>query len=148
MISARKLFERRARRNRYRLRQANRGRPRLSVFRSNKHIYAQVIDDRAGRTLASASSLDAALQAGTGDAIEAGSGEASGSAASAARSASDGAEGSGGRPADIAARVGKLVAERALAAGVEAVVFDRGGYRFHGRVKALAEAAREAGLAL
>ena len=119
MPTATELFDRRKRRNRYRLRQVSGGRPRLSVFRSNNHIYAQVIDDRAGRTLASACSLEAALRA--------------------AEAAS--------RDAGLAQKVGKLVAERALAAGVTAVVFDRGGYRYHGQVKALADAAREAGLA-
>ena len=94
------------------------GRPRLSVFRSSKHIYAQVIDDRAGKTVAAASTLDKGLK------------------------------GSLPKGSDLAAAtaVGKLLAERALAAGVKDVVFDRGGYLYHGRVKALAEAAREAGL--
>jgi large subunit ribosomal protein L18 len=94
------------------------GRPRLSVFRSSKQIYAQVIDDAKGVTLASASSVDKALKAE----LKTG--------------------------ADVAAAyaVGKLVAERAKAAGVTAVVFDRGGYVYHGRVKALADAAREGGL--
>ncbi len=100
------------------LRAPAKGRPRLSVFRSSKHIYAQIIDDAAGRTLAAASSLDAALKTN----LKTG--------------------------ADIAAAgaVGKLIAERAKAAGVAPVVFDRGGYLFHGRVKALADAAREGGL--
>jgi large subunit ribosomal protein L18 len=89
-------------------------RPRLSVYRSNKSISAQVIDDVAGRTLASASSLDKNL--------------------------------SGTKRGQAPAAVGKLVAERAKAAGVSSVVFDRGGYLFHGRVKALADAAREEGL--
>ena len=108
-------------------------RPRLCVFRSLKGIYAQVIDDSRGHTLAAASSgeLLAAAKAGAeaggdGDEAAAAAGPVSKTAASAA--------------------VGKLVAERALAAGVSAVVFDRGGYRFHGRVKALADAAREGGL--
>jgi large subunit ribosomal protein L18 len=91
----------------------------LSVFRSGKHIYAQVIDDAAGRTLAAASSLDASLRT----------------------------ELRTGADKEAASKVGKLVAERALAAGVTAVVFDRGSYIYHGRVKALAEAAREGGLA-
>jgi large subunit ribosomal protein L18 len=90
-------------------------RPRLAVFRSNRHISAQVIDDRAGTTLAAASTLEADLR-----------------------------DGSSNR--DAAARVGKLVAERAKDAGVERVVFDRGGFLYHGRVAAVAEAAREAGL--
>ena len=93
-------------------------RPRLCVFRSLRHIYAQVIDDTAGRTLASASSQESPVQ------------EASGGAAK----------------IPAAAIVGKIVAERALAQGVTQVVFDRGGYKYHGRVKALAEATREAGL--
>ncbi|HEV8014682.1 MAG TPA: 50S ribosomal protein L18 [Stellaceae bacterium] len=111
------LFERRRRRVRSRLARTNKGRPRLSVFRSSKHIYAQIIDDVAGRTVAAASTLDEAL-----------------------RGAKTGAN------KDAAGAVGKLLAERAKAAGVTAVVFDRGGYLFHGRVKALADAAREGGL--
>lgn len=93
------------------------GRPRLSVYRSGKNITAQVIDDAAGKTLASASSLEKDLR-----------------------------EKMKGSNQDAAAEIGKLVAERAKEAGVEHVVFDRGGYLFHGRVKALAEAAREGGL--
>jgi large subunit ribosomal protein L18 len=110
---------RRRARLRYQLRQKAVGRPRLSVFRSGKHIYAQVIDDAAGRTLAAASSLDASLRT----------------------------ELRTGADKEAASKVGRLVAERALAAGVTAVVFDRGSYIYHGRVKALAEAAREGGLA-
>jgi large subunit ribosomal protein L18 len=91
-------------------------RPRLAVFRSNKHISAQVIDDRAGRTLVSASTLEGDLQSG------------------------------GTSNKDAARRVGQLVAQRARDAGVERVVFDRGGFLYHGRVAAVAEAAREAGL--
>jgi large subunit ribosomal protein L18 len=91
-------------------------RPRLAVFRSLKHIYAQVIDDRAGRTLVAASS-----------------GEKNSSV------------GSGGNLAG-AKEIGKLIAERAKSKGISKVVFDRGGYLYHGRVKALADAAREAGL--
>lgn len=91
-------------------------RPRLAVFRSLSHIYAQVIDDVEGRTLAAASDLDANLK------------------------------GSKSTKTDAAKRVGALVAERAKNAGVAAVVFDRGGFHYHGRVKALADAAREAGL--
>jgi large subunit ribosomal protein L18 len=109
------LFARRQGRTRHHIALADSGRPRLTVFRSSKHIYAQVIDDAAGRTLAAASSLDKGLR--------------------------DGAD------KDAAVAVGKLIAERAKAAGVEAVVFDRGGYLFHGRIKALADAAREGGLA-
>lgn len=93
-------------------------RPRLNVFRSNKHIYAQVIDDASGRTLVSASTLDKEL---TGAVSNGGSVEA-------------------------ARKVGDLVAKRAIEKGLSAVVFDRGGYLYHGRVQALAEAAREAGL--
>ena len=94
------------------------GRARLSVFRSSKHIYAQVIDDVKGETLASASSIEKDMRGGlkTGANIAA------------------------------AKAVGKLVAERAAAKGIKAVVFDRGGYLYHGRVKALADAAREGGL--
>ena len=109
---------RRRARLRFSLRRKASGRPRLSVFRSGKHIYAQVIDDGAGRTLAAASSLDRSLR----------------------ESLRTGAD------KDAATAVGKLVAERAMAAGVSAVVFDRGAYLYHGRVKALAEAAREGGL--
>ncbi len=112
------LFTRRQQRVRHRISRVSGGRPRLSVFRSSKHIYAQVIDDNAGRTLAAASSLEKGLR-----------GELKTGADKAA-----------------AAAVGKLIAERAKAAGVTAVVFDRGGYLFHGRVKALADAAREGGL--
>ncbi len=112
------LRQRRRERLRYQLRQKSVGRPRLSVFRSGKHIYAQIIDDVAGRTLAAASTLDASLREGL-------------------RTGAD---------KDAAGAVGKLVAERALAAGVTQVVFDRGSYLYHGRVKALAEAAREGGL--
>lgn len=110
--------ERRKQRVRTRLRKFSSGRPRLSVFRSSKHIYAQIIDDTAGHTLVAASSLDKGLRDGlkTGADMEA------------------------------AKAVGKLIAERATAAGVTAVVFDRGAYIYHGRVKALADAAREAGL--
>ncbi len=103
---------RRARRVRARVKAS--GMLRLSVFRSSRHIYAQVIDDARGMTLASASSLDAAIR--------------------------NGANCSG------AQEVGKLLAERALKAGVERVAFDRGSFRYHGRVKAFADAAREAGL--
>ncbi len=93
-------------------------RPRLNVFRSASHIYAQVIDDRAGHTLAAASDVDKDLAAET----------------------------KGKNKSERAALVGRIIAERALARGVELVVFDRGGYKYHGRVKALAEAAREGGL--
>jgi large subunit ribosomal protein L18 len=93
-------------------------RPRLNIFRSAEHIYAQLIDDTAGRTLVSASSLDKQVA---------------------------GSLKSGGN-VKAAAAVGQLVAERALKANLKAVVFDRGGYRYHGRVKALADASRERGL--
>jgi len=109
---------RRKNRVRLALRRTASGRPRLSVFRSSKHIYAQVIDDLKGETLASASSLEKALR------------EA----------------GNTGADIDAAKAVGKLVAERAVQKGVKEVVFDRGGYLYHGRVKALADAARESGL--
>jgi large subunit ribosomal protein L18 len=118
MSGQKDLRDRRRARLRYQLRQKAAGRPRLSVFRSSKHIYAQIIDDVAGKTLAAASSLDGTLKA----------------------------ELKTGADVDAAAAVGKLVAERAVAAGVTAVVFDRGSYLYHGRVKALAEAAREGGL--
>ena len=91
-------------------------RPRLAVFRSLKHIYAQVIDDEAGKTLAAASTQDKDLELKYGGNV------------------------------DAAKQVGKLLGERAKKAGLESVVFDRGGHRYHGRVKALADAAREAGL--
>ncbi|HEV7457277.1 MAG TPA: 50S ribosomal protein L18 [Roseococcus sp.] len=112
------LQERRRARLRYQLKVKGGGRARLSVFRSGRHIYAQVIDDAAGRTVAAASSLEKTLR----------------------ESLKTGAD------KDAAVTVGKLVAERALAAGVSAVVFDRGPYLYHGRVKALADAAREGGL--
>ena len=110
------LFAKRRQRVRTALRAKGGQRPRLSIHRSGRHIYAQVIDDEAGRTVASASSLDKDVRGTTGATAEA------------------------------AAAVGKRVAERAKAAGVTAVVFDRGGFLFHGRVKALADAAREGGL--
>ncbi len=110
--------ERRADRVRRAVKAAANGRPRLSVHRSSKNIYAQIIDDEKGVTLAAASSLESALKG----------------------SLKTGAD------AAAATAVGKLVAERALAAGVKSVVFDRGRFIYHGRVKALAEAAREGGL--
>lgn len=116
MLTSKELFEQRKNRTRYAIRKAANGRPRLSVFRSGKHIYAQVIDDAVGRTLVSASTLDKALNLKTG----------------------------AGRTA--ATEVGKAIASRAKDAGIKEVVFDRGGYQYHGRIKALAEAAREAGL--
>ncbi|UTW60393.1 50S ribosomal protein L18 [Kordiimonas sp. SCSIO 12603] len=110
------LFEKRRQRNRTQLRKKSAGRPRLSVHRTNQHIYAQIIDDVKGATVAAASTLEKDLK-GAGSNKEA------------------------------ATKVGKLIAERAKAAGVETVVFDRGGFLYHGRVKALAEAARDNGLA-
>jgi len=110
------LFDRRRRRVRTALKARSGLRPRLSVHRSGRHIYAQVIDDAQGRTVASASTLDKDVRGKTGATAEA------------------------------AADVGKRVAEAAKKAGVTQVVFDRGGFLFHGRVKALAEAAREGGL--
>jgi large subunit ribosomal protein L18 len=113
-----KRTERRKGRVRGTLKAVANGRARLSVFRSSKHIYAQIIDDRKGETLASASSMEKELRGKfkTGADMEA------------------------------AKAIGKLVAERATAKGVSTVVFDRGSYLFHGRVKALADAAREGGL--
>ncbi len=112
------LQVRRRARLRFQLRLKSGGRPRLSVFRSGRHIYAQIIDDKEGRTLAAASSLEKVQR----DALRTGADKAA------------------------AAAIGKLVAERAIAAGVTEVVFDRGPYLYHGRVKALADGAREGGL--
>jgi large subunit ribosomal protein L18 len=112
------LQARRRSRLRYQLKVKSGGRPRLSVFRSGRHIYAQVIDDSQGRTVAAASSMEKAMR----EALKTGADK------------------------DAASVVGKLVAERALAAGISAVVFDRGPYLYHGRVKALADGAREGGL--
>jgi large subunit ribosomal protein L18 len=118
MSNANELFERRRARVRTQIRKKAIGRPRLSVFRSGLHIYAQVIDDVSGSTLAAASTMDKDLKGKlkTGANIEA------------------------------AKAVGKLIAERAASKGIKEVVFDRGGYIYHGRVKALADAAREGGL--
>lgn len=113
---ARLLFQRRRNRVRNKLKAMSRGRLRMSIFRSAKNIYVQIIDDAQGRTLAAASTLDSSLGL------------------------------RGKNDTDAATRVGSLIAERAKAAGVEEVYFDRGGYLYHGRVKALADAAREAGL--
>jgi large subunit ribosomal protein L18 len=113
-------FDRRAQRVRRTLAKNGSGRPRLSVFRSSKHIYAQVIDDSKGHTLAAASSLEKELKSS----LKTGADKAA------------------------AAAVGRLLAERARKAGVDKVVFDRGGYRYHGRIKALADGAREGGLNL
>jgi large subunit ribosomal protein L18 len=109
---------RRKQRVRLSLRRSGGGRPRLSVFRSSKHIYAQVIDDQKGETIASASSMEKEMRTA----------------------------GNTGANIDAAKAVGKLLAERAVKAGIKEVVFDRGGYLYHGRVKALADAARESGL--
>ncbi|MEN9555314.1 MAG: hypothetical protein RLZZ232_1600 [Planctomycetota bacterium] len=113
-----KQEERRRFRVRNRVSRSAHGRPRLSVFRSNRHMYAQIIDDAAGRTLVAANTVDSTLS------------------------------GPGGVGGDIeaAAKVGRLIAERAKAAGIVEVIFDRGAFRYHGRVAALADAAREAGL--
>ena len=118
MANSKQAFERRRDRVRRSIKKAAGGRPRLSIFRSSKQIYAQIIDDAKGHTIASASTIEKDLK------------------------------GSLKTGADVAAAaaVGKLVAERAVAAGVKQVVFDRGGYMYHGRVKALADAAREGGL--
>jgi large subunit ribosomal protein L18 len=110
--------ERRRVRVRLAVKRAAYGRPRLSVFRSSKHIYAQVIDDVNGKTLAAASSLEKPMREGRKT----------------------------GADTDAATAVGKLLAERAVEKGVKDVVFDRGSYLYHGRVKALADAAREGGL--
>ena len=118
MATKKSITLRRKRRVRRALVQAAAGKPRLSVFRSSQHIYAQVIDDRAGRTLAAASSLEKDLR----EKLKTGADKTA------------------------ATEVGRLVAERARAAGIEKVVFDRGAYIYHGRVRALAEAAREGGL--
>lgn len=115
-LSKRELFQKRRLRVRNKLKAMSDGRPRLSVHRSSKNISVQLIDDREGRTLASASSLEKELGVVGKNNVEA------------------------------AAKVGALIAERAKAAGIEQVVFDRGGFLFHGKVKALADAAREGGL--
>ena len=122
---------RRAHRVRARLSNKEVMHPRLAVFRSNAHIYAQVIDDATGKTLASASTMLPAKEKG----------KAAGKGAKSAK----GGSASGGK-SDAAKAVGREVAERAKKAGISSVVFDRGSYRYHGRVKALAEGAREGGL--
>ena len=118
MASKLSRFDRRKARVRRSLRRGQGERPRLAVFRSSKHIYAQIIDDVKSHTLVSASSLEKDLRSKLPK----------------------------GTDVAAATTIGRLVAERALKAGVKDVVFDRGGYLFHGRVKALADAAREAGL--
>jgi large subunit ribosomal protein L18 len=110
------LFDRRKKRTRFRLVRNASGRPRLSVFRSGRHIYAQIIDDKEGATLAIASTNEKEAKVAKSWNVAA------------------------------ATAVGKKIAERAIAKGVKQVVFDRGGYIYHGRVKALADAAREGGL--
>lgn len=118
MANQRKLFQRRRNRVRYNIRKSASGRARLSVFRSGKHIYAQIIDDATRSTVVTASSADAAKSGALAKTWN----------------------------LNAAAVVGKLIAERALEKGVKEVVFDRGGYLYHGRVKALGDAAREGGL--
>ncbi|WP_072392900.1 50S ribosomal protein L18 [Hyphomicrobium sp. CS1GBMeth3] len=118
MANKENQFERRRARVRRTLKARAAGRPRLSIHRSSKHIYAQIIDDTDGKTLVAASSLEKDLRGS----LKTGADKAA------------------------AAAIGKLVAERAVKAGVTTVVFDRGGYLYHGRVKALADAAREGGL--
>lgn len=119
MSKTKELFERRRARVRTSLRKKSIGRPRLSVFRSGLHIYVQIIDDVNGNTIAAASTVDKELKGKLKT----------------------------GANIDAAKAVGKLIAERAVSKGIKEVVFDRGGYIYHGRVKALADAAREAGLA-
>ena len=118
MKKVKELFEQRKNRNRYHLRKAAKGKARLSVFRSSRHIYAQIIDDVKGHTLCAASSLDKELRK----------------------------ELTKGTDIAAASAVGKLLGERAKKAKIDIVVFDRGGYQYHGRIKALADAARDAGL--
>ncbi len=118
MANTKQLFVKRTQRVRSKIAKRKSDRPRLSVFRSGKHIYAQVIDDRKGVTVAAASTLEKPMR----DKIKNGS------------------------TADAASEVGKLIAERAKSVGIDLVAFDRGGYRYHGRIKALADAAREGGL--
>ncbi len=118
MNTPRKLYEKRKARVRSALKKTANGKMRLSVFRSGKHIYAQVIDDVNGVSVAAASTLEAKMR----EAIKKSSN------------------------VEAASAVGKLIAEKAVKAGVKEVIFDRGGYVYHGRVKALADAAREAGL--
>ncbi len=118
MLTPKKIFKKRKTRTRYSIRKLANGKPRLSVFRSGRNIYAQVIDDVVGGTLVSASTLDKVLKAKLKT----------------------------GASRVAAVEVGKAIALRAKEAGISEVVFDRGGYRYHGRVKALAEAAREGGL--
>ena len=118
MNSKKNLFERRRQRVRNRLMKNANGRPRLSIHRTGKHIYAQVIDDVGGKTLATASTLDKELR----DQVKSGAN------------------------VEAAKQVGDLIAKRATDAGIKDVIFDRGAFLYHGRIKALADAAREGGL--
>ncbi len=118
MSKANESFVRRRRRTRARIRRQGKGQPRLSVFRSERYIYAQIIDDMKQATLVAASSLEKDMRTRL----------------------------KSGGDKNAAGEVGKAIAERALAKGIKQVVFDRGGYRYHGRVKALADAARAGGL--
>jgi len=116
-VKSKTLFDRRKQRNRFNLKNKKSSHHRLSVFRSSKNIYAQIIDDQKGHTIVSASSIEKSMKSiNSGGNIEA------------------------------AKKIGSLVAERALKKGLSNIVFDRGGYKYHGRVKALAESARSAGL--
>jgi len=119
MLSAKQLHNRRAKRNRFQITKKSHGRLRLSIHRSGQHISAQIIDDKLGKTLVAASSVEKDLRGKLKT----------------------------GANKEAAKTIGQLVAERAIKAGIKEVVFDRGGYLYHGRVKELAEAAREAGLA-
>lgn len=118
MLSAKELHDRRAKRNRYNIAKNAKGRLRLSVYRSERNISVQIIDDKAGKTIVAASSQEKDVRGK----LKTGADKAAAKA------------------------VGQLVAERAIKAGIKEVVFDRGGYIYHGRIKELAEAAREAGL--
>ena len=118
MLTTNEMFERRRNRTRAILRKTGQGRPRLSVHRSSKHIRAQIIDDQKGITIVTASTLEPDFRK----------------------------QGKTGADSSAASFVGKQLAERAKKSGIKKVVFDRGGFMFHGRVKALADAAREAGL--
>ena len=118
MLSAKQLHERRAKRNRYQIAKKSHGRLRLSVHRSGRHMSVQIIDDSKGTTLVAASTMEETLRKDLKTGADKGA----------------------------AKKIGELIAERAIKAGIKEVVFDRGGYLYHGRVKELAEAAREAGL--
>ena len=118
MKDTKRLFDRRKKRNRFNIRRAAKGKPRLSVFRSGKHIYVQIIDDVQGRTLAASSTVDKEVRAKLQTCAT----------------------------MEAASVVGSAIAEQAKKAGIEDVIFDRGGYNYHGRVRALADAAREGGL--